>query len=154
MWNIPDLISEKWDFHQGTEEVQLETCDGSSEIGWNPLETWKLLVPLMPLVFQAPNNTIRIAIFTFNSWLIKIHHLENLIFHIFQSIFHQSFDCLSASISNQTTVSVLDSVHDVINLEVIDKRLDGLKHKVNVVDGVTLFNCELDFWRTAWILFK
>ena len=69
-------------------------------------------------------------------------YVYDLIFNVFDGVFNQNLNGLPASIRHQAAVQVLDLPQDVRNLELVDKRTNGLKHELDVVDGMALLDRE------------
>ena len=69
-------------------------------------------------------------------------YVNDLIFNVFDGVFNQNLNGLPASISHQSAVQVLDLAQDVRHLELVDERTNGLKHELDVVDGMALLDRE------------
>ena len=67
-------------------------------------------------------------------------YIENLIFNIFNRIFHQNFDSFSARVGHEAAIDFLDLWKNLIYFQFVDEGSNRLKDKFDVIDGVTLFN--------------
>ena len=72
-------------------------------------------------------------------------HIDDLIFDVLDSVLDQNLDGLPARVGHQAAVQLLDPSQDLVHLELVDERPNGLEHELDIVDGVALLHREYHF---------